>query len=302
MDEARLKENGWSLVTGPGPGKMLSLSTQIPHWGTMSWAEQTYHQARYGFDPQGTLFLHDHILQGRHDARQAALEATAHEHQGRRYAIPGGTIPGSDERLRKLLKDHGERDLMRARENTVLWRGRDGTILMTCPEGWGVPLHVEDGGAYCEFGERDELHCCWEGYGEQPGWSAVVPEEPDTPEGLDHRWELESEREMWGVRQRFYRDPDRIMEPAAIVTDDGQNTLRWDRKHTRKTLTETSHPRAGGDWTLFITSRGIPRMVAVTARRGGGTERVGNVRNFDLAYAAAHEYVQSTFNRSREEK
>ena len=302
LDEAKLESMGWSLVRGPGPGKMLSLSTQIPHWGTMSWAERIYHQARYGFDRQGTLFMFDRGLRNR-EVESALLSAARHERQGRAYVIPGGTIPGSDERLRKLLQDHLVRELMKARENSIVWIGHDDSILLTCPEGWGVPGHVETSPLYCEFSQPEQI-CCWEGYGEQPAWSTELlekmGEEPDRPPGLQGHWKLEDDRNMWGVRQRIYRDQSHIMGSSIIVTDDGQHRLHWNRKHTKTTLTETADPKHGENWTVTIRSRGIPNMINVTSRRDGKTKRLGSVEDLDVAYAAVHNHVARFFNRPGE--
>ena len=298
LDEAKLESIGWSLVRGPGPGKMLSLSTQIPHWGTMSWAERIYHQARYGFDRQGTLFMFDRGRRNR-EVESALLSAARHERQGRAYVIPGGTIPGSDERLRKLLQDHPFREPMRAREDSIVWRGRDQSLLLTCPEGWRVPGHVETNPLYCEFSRPEQL-CCWEGYGVQPAWSAEIPDEPDRPAGLEDYWKLEHDLTKYGIRQQVYRDSRYALGNTIVVTSDDRHTLLWKPNSTRTILTHTAGPKPGEDWKIIIPSRGAEKLVTIRSRRKGETERVGSSWTFNTAYVEAHEYVHRTFNRPGE--
>lgn len=293
IDEAQLREIGWAASPGPGPGRMQNVSTDIPGWGGMTWAERILHRGMYGFDDRGTLFLHDHSLRDP-AVRQAVLGAALHEDQGRRYAIPEGPLPGSDDRLRRLLDNHRNWEPMRARDDSIVWRGGDGSLLLTCPEGWGIPGHTEEGPIYCEFGEGGSL-CPWEGYGEQPSWSArpdwgAAPGTDGQPGELASHWKLESVREFHGIREELYRDSRHILGGFITQTSDGNRVIRWHRKETRSRLVYTAHPEAG--WEISMTSRGVTRMVAIASRRNGETERIGSVMNFDVAHVAVHDYVR----------
>ena len=294
-----LEKAGWSVVMGPEPGKTLNVSTRIPHWWTMNWAEQTLHQAAYGYDGHGALFIPDDALRDTRN-RTSITRPRQYQNSGERYAIPSGPLHGSDDRLRRLLQDHQEWEEMRAREGSIVWRGPDGSILHTCPEGWGIPGLVEEKPLYCEFGEQGKL-CLWEGQGnEQPAWSAQPPWESfrdeRSPGPLPVYWKLESTTEVHGIRHDLYRDVRHVLGESLHETDDGNHRLRWRRKQTRARLVHTTSPGKG--WEVIITCPPIPKLNTIVSKRDGETEHLGSVWHTDVAYVTVHDYVRRTFGRN----
>ena len=291
INEKSLREAGWRITTGPGPGRMLNLVTQIPHWDRMSWAERTFQQARYGFDRQGILFIADHTLRVP-QVQQSILNAIRREENGRSHMMPGGTMPGAQDRLRKLLQHHREYEYAVNREKVVAWSGPDGSILLTRPEGWGLPgqtpalLSLEPG--------REDLICEWDTDGEQPDWSLPEEDEVRRQPRPDGHWSIESTQEYHGVREVNFRDNRYALGDPMRKTTDGQHVLEWRRKHTKNSMTLTAHPRTPDcrePWEIRITSRGNSGMVTVNSKRGGMSERVGSVGDFSLAIVIAHKHA-----------
>ena len=132
---------------------------------------------------------------------------------------------------------------MKARDDAVAWMGPDDSIILTCPEGWGIPGLVErEPGLYCEFNENSNL-CPWQlDYGQQPGWSVSPPSQPrDGLRPLGNGWEQEFSSTEYGITRTRFRRGGNIMGESVDETDDGQHLLRWSRKHSRKLLTETTN-------------------------------------------------------------
>ena len=298
MEEQELARMGWKPVRDHSGGRITGLVTSIPNWSGMTWAQRVFHQAAHGFSPRGELFILEHQLE-HPDTRRAALAARCVGAGEERFAQPQ-PMPGADERLRKLLRDHPGWEWLKCREDSVAWNGPDGSIILTSPEGWGIPGRVERKPAlYCEFGKKDRL-CPWqEPYGEQPGWSTNPPAPPlDGLRPLGEDWEQEFSDTEYGITHTRYRRARSIMGESVDETDDGRHLLRWSRKHSRKLLTETTHPMGQPGWTITVRNPGIGQgMITAASRRMGKTERIGSALSQELVYPMVHDYVRRTAHR-----
>ena len=175
MNIVELVNRGWTATLRSDPGmpggKETALATRIPGWNAMSWAGQMVHRAAYGFDENGELVIG--IGQMADPETRLAVEASlAVEAQGEGFALPGREMPGSDERLRKILQDRSAREPVKYDDSAVVWMGEDQSVVYTCEQGWGIPGLVEREPAFhCEFSGRGDLHLWQDNYGQQPDWS-----------------------------------------------------------------------------------------------------------------------------------
>ena len=297
MEEQELTRMGWKVVQNHGGGRITSLVTSIPNWKTMTWAQRVFHQAAHGFTQRGELFIPEHQLE-HPETRRAVLAARCVGAGEEKFAQPR-PLPGADERLRKLLRDHVDWDWLKCREDSVVWNGPDGSIVLTCPEGWGIPGRIErEPALYCEFGEKDGI-CPWqEPYGEQPVWSTDPPAKPrDGLRPLGNGWRQEFSSTEYGITHTRYRREELLGE-TVDETDDGHHLLRWSRKHSRKLLTETTHPMGQPGWTITLRNPGIGQgMVTAASRRRGKTERIGSALSQELVYPMVHDHVRRTAHR-----
>ena len=175
MNIVELVNRGWTATLRSDPGmpggKETALATRIPGWNAMSWAGQMVHRAAYGFDENGELVIG--IGQMADPETRLAVEASlAVEAQGEGFALPGREMPGSDERLRKILQDRSAREPVKYDGSAVVWMGEDQSVVYTCEQGWGIPRLVErEPTFHCEFSGRGDLHPWQDNYGQQPDWS-----------------------------------------------------------------------------------------------------------------------------------
>ena len=126
----------------------------MPDWKERTWADQTFIQAAYGFRKNGAIVLtmedvrNDMIL-------QPLLYGTRQETPQGAYPEPAWALPGADTRIRMHLQEHTRWKWMNPQNDTVAWIGPDGSIILTSPEGWGMPdLAWREPAKYHEFGEK----------------------------------------------------------------------------------------------------------------------------------------------------
>ena len=141
MNIVELVNRGWTATLRSDPGlpggEETALATRIPGWNAMSWAGRMVHRAAYGFDENGELVIG--IGQMSDPETRLAVEASlAVEAQGEGFALPGREMPGSDERLRKILQDRSAREPVKHDDSAVVWMGEDQSVVYTCEQGWGI--------------------------------------------------------------------------------------------------------------------------------------------------------------------
>ena len=121
-------------------------SMTSPERSNLNWAQKIYYQAKYGI--------------GEIDAPDLSLP----EHRSEK------SVPGSDDRLQKLLlQDRVSVDSRRS-DSTLIHTGPDGSVIITNEMGWGLP-YQELSGLYFELDDR--YMCHWEI--SQATWTPEAP-------------------------------------------------------------------------------------------------------------------------------
>ena len=115
-------------------------------WGNLTWAEQTYYRAKYGYTGTGVPITYSSNVLGQ---------------------LP---VLGSNDRLQRILEDSRVNVDSRRNINALIHTGPDDSVVITNESGWGLP-HPEQSGIYMELDER--YMCHWEI--SQATW---VPEAP----------------------------------------------------------------------------------------------------------------------------
>ena len=132
---------------------------------------------------------------------------------------------------------------MNTKNDTVAWMGPDGSIILTCPEGWGIPSLVEQEPApYYEFGEKEKI-CAWQlDQGQQPRWATSPPTLPrDGLQPLGEEWQVDSVTLSHGVTHtKHHRNG--LLGESILETEYGQQLLRWHTKYTRNRSTWKTNP------------------------------------------------------------
>ena len=289
-----LPSMGWKVdLFGQGQ-RELNLRAKMPDWEERTWADQTFLQAAYGFQKDGAIVLTlEDVRNGR--VLEALLHGTRRETPQGAYPEPGWPLPGTDTRIRQLLKEHTCWEWMNTKNDTVAWMGPDGSIILTCPEGWGIPSLVKQEPApYYEFGEKEKI-CAWQlDQGQQPGWATSPPTLPrDGLQPLGKEWQVESVTQSHGVTHTKHRRKEPLGE-SILETEYGQQLLRWHTKYTRNRTTWKTNPMGDPGCTITITiSFTRNPMAKVTSKRDGETLiNIGSSWNGNIAYLIAHEYVR----------
>ena len=296
-----LPSMGWKIDLFGHGQRNLNLRTKVPDWEDRTWADQIFLQAAYGFQKDGTIVL---TLEEVRNSRvlESLLHGTRRETPQGAYPEPGWALPRADTRIRKLLKNHTRWESMNAQNDTIAWIGPDGSIILTCPEGWGIPSLVErEPAPYYEFGEKGKI-CPWQlDQGQQPRW-ATSPQPPprDGLHTLGEEWQVESVTESHGITHTRHRRKG-LTGDSILETEDGQHLLRWHTKHTRNQSTWKTNPLGEPGWTITITvSSAGNAMAKTTSKRDGETVKLGSSWNQDIAYLIAHDYVRLRGQKAQE--
>ena len=280
----------------------LNLRANVPDWEERTWADQTFLQAAYGFQKDGAIVLAmEDVRNGR--VLEALLHGTRRETPQGAYPEPGWALPEADTRIRQLLKDHTCWEWMNTKNDTVAWIGPDSSIILTCPEGWGIPDLVEQEPApYYEWGKKGKI-CAWQlDQGQQPRWATSPPTLPrDGLQPLGEEWQVESVTLYHGITHTQHRRKE-LMGESILETEDGQHLLRWHTKYTRNGSTWKANPMGERGWTITITmSFARDPMAKVTSKRDGETLiNLGSSWNRDIAYLIAHDYVRIEVKKPQE--
>ena len=104
-------------------------------WRNFTWAEQTYYRAKYEYTWTGVPTTDSSKMLGQ------------------------PPVPGSNDRLQRILEDSRENLVSRRSSNSLIHTGPDGSIIITNEGGWGLPLS-EQPDIYAELDER--YLCHWE--------------------------------------------------------------------------------------------------------------------------------------------
>ena len=296
-----LPSMGWKINRFGQGQRELNLRARVPDWENRTWADQIFLQAAYGFQKDGAIVLTlEDVRNG--SVLEALLHGTRRETPQGAYPEPGWALPGADTRLRKFLKDHTCWEWMNTQNDTVARMGPDGSIILTCPEGWGIPSLVEQEPApYYECDEKGKI-CAWQlDQDQQPRWATSPPTPPrDGPQPLGEEWQVESVTKSHGITYTQHRRKG-LMGDSILETEDGQNLLRWDTKHTRNRSTSKANPMGERGWTITITvSSAKNPMAKTTSNRDGETVKLGSSWNSDIAYVIAHDYVRIRGNKAQE--
>ena len=279
----------------------LNLRAKVPDWEERTWADQTFLQAAYGFQKNGAIVLTlEDVKNG--SILEALLHGTRRETPQGAYPEPGWALPGADTRVRLLLKGLTCWKWMNTKNDTVAWMGPDGSIILTAPEGWGIPSIVgQEPTPYYEFGEKGKI-CVWQlAQGQQPQWATSPPTPPrDGLQPLGEEWQVESVIHSHGITHTKHGRKGLLGE-SILETEDGQHLLRWHTKHTRNGSTWKANPTGDRGWTITITmSFTRDPMAKITSKRDGETINLGSSWNGDIAYLIAHDYVRIKVQKAEE--
>ena len=286
-----------------GQGKReLNLKANVPDWEERTWAEQTFLQAAYGFRKDGTIVLtmedvrNDKIL-------QPLLYGTRRDTPQGAYPEPGWALPGADTRIRMLLKGHTCWEWMNTQNDSVAWMGPDGSIILTFPQGWGIPsIEGQEPTSCYGFGEKGKI-CPWQlDRGLQPRWATSPPTPPrDGLQRLGEEWLVDLVTQSHGITHTKHSRKG-FLGKSILETEDGQHLLRWRTKHTTSGSIWKTNPTSDPQWTITITMSFTRHpMAKITSKRDGATLiNIGSSWNSDIAYLIAHEYVQLKAHKAKE--
>ena len=156
---ADLANRGWAIQSVVQQGKTVftSLDSFIPDWHNLNWADQVYHQAKYRFDSHGILSIAAGELTGTDPLLRRSIRTSTLHPNG--YPLPGGAIPGTDERLKRLLeKTRTTLDYDSQNDSALIHTGPDGSIIVTNESGWNTAT-IEN---LRQYTLHEDQQCPWE--------------------------------------------------------------------------------------------------------------------------------------------
>ena len=159
---ADLAKKGWTIqsIVQQGQSIFTALDSCIQDWHNMDWSQRVYHQAKHRFDSNGILSIKADELTGADPLLRRAIRTSSLHPNG--YPLPGGPLPGANERLRRILqKTRAKIDYDSQNDTTLVHTGPDGSIIVTNETGWSTAT-VENLREY----RLSELQACpWEPHG-----------------------------------------------------------------------------------------------------------------------------------------
>jgi len=102
-------------------------------WSDLTWAEQTYYLAKYGYTGTGALITDSSKMLGQF------------------------AVPGSNDRLQRILEDSRENVASHRSSNSLIHTGPDGSIIITNEGGWVLP-RSEQPDIYADLDEQNLCH------------------------------------------------------------------------------------------------------------------------------------------------
>ena len=153
-----LASRGWVIIYDEDADDAVAIRSVIRQWGKLTWAEQTYYRAKYGFDETGILDISLPLVKAAHSPRTGCFYPNANGNPGE-FPTPDVSMPGSDNRLKAILeKSRIAVHRNRYDDSALTHVGPDNTLTLTNAAGWGPPRTESYG--YAEL--DDKYICVWE--------------------------------------------------------------------------------------------------------------------------------------------
>ena len=168
MTISQLKERGWSIIKHSETGSPTAIVSTIPNWKDLTWAQPTYYKGKYNFGECGILEI---SLSELSSSRETTTKHFIRDLFPDNYVTPGGALPGSNERLRKILEQSRVKlECGNYDDSALVHVGPDGTAIYTNELGWGPPSQWPDDKIYVEL---DTSYTCYWEIG--PAWVSEAP-------------------------------------------------------------------------------------------------------------------------------
>ena len=150
-----LVDLGWIVVVDEHTDEVVGLRSVMRHWNTLTWSERTFYSAKYGFDGNGVL----EVSLSENAANSSELGFAFRPENYGAYVTPEHSLPGSNDRLRRILsQSRAEVISDRYDETALVHFGSDGTVIFTNDYLWGLAVSRDD-----PLSELDQGHTChWE--------------------------------------------------------------------------------------------------------------------------------------------
>ena len=150
-----LVQEGWIVVVDEGTDEIVSLRSVVRQWKTLTWADQTFYRAKYGFDENGLLEL-DVSGKGTY-VRTLGLVLRPQPHGS--IVLPENHQSGSNVRLQRILTESRAEVINDRYDETALVHvGPDGTVVLTNEYLWGLAVARDNPDSELD----QERVCHWE--------------------------------------------------------------------------------------------------------------------------------------------
>lgn len=152
-----LVSRGWIIIYDEDADDAIAIRSVIRQWDELTWAEQTYYRAKYGFDERGVLDISLPLVKTAPGPRTGCFYPNTNANPGK-FPTPDVSMQGSDNRLKAILeKSRIAVHRNRYDDSALTHVGPDNTLILTNAAGWGPPLTEPYG--YAEL--DDEYTCHW---------------------------------------------------------------------------------------------------------------------------------------------
>ena len=139
MSIPQMTERGWSIVNDSETGLPIAISSTIPGWNKLSWAEQTYYRGKYRFNEGGSLEISLHEIR---NASERKSRYFVRDLFPDKYVTPDVALAGSGDRVRGILELSRVGLECSSYDDTALVHiGPDDSAIYTNEAGWGPPCH-----------------------------------------------------------------------------------------------------------------------------------------------------------------
>lgn len=173
---SELVDQGWIIIADDDTSEVVGVRSVIQTWKGLTWAEQTYYRAKYGFSEAGVLDI-GLSEQAANTSRTGLFLRPLPRGE---VVTPARSYPGSNDRLLKILAQSRVVVENLPYGDGLVHTGPDGTVIITDEYFWGLPHH------YGSDEITEKYRCVWEASGanwvpEAPWW-AVGPYDVDLSE------------------------------------------------------------------------------------------------------------------------
>ncbi len=165
-------ELGWIVELDDDTGDIVGVRSVVRHWSSLPWAEQTFYQAKYGFNEKGILYIN----MSKDKAKAARVGLALRPQPYGAIVVPPEQLSGSNYRLQAILSQtRAEVESYRYDYTALAHLGPDETVILTTELSWGLTSPRDN-----VRGEIDEKYLCfWENSAETWGlapWWALGPD------------------------------------------------------------------------------------------------------------------------------